>query len=1034
MAFFRRDAIAQKSYSPCLIAIFVCLAAFACKCTAAPIVSNVTAASEIAAKYDPFTIDFDVKTTATNPYWPYDSSPPTSIPAKTGITADAIFSNDNWATTITVPAFYYQDYERHLSGEMGGFSNETEMPIGKPHWRIRFSPRQTGDWQFKIRATDATGTSESADSSTYHFKCVASSTPGFCRVSTTDPRYFELSDGTALLGPGINAHFHTTYEADSLLGTYGNNGVKLVRWWINYREWQNPFGGGSENPQWNFSLKMSNVGGAKPGDRYCALLNPSSNTYQSVYLNAGRLYLLKGYIRAQDVSGDASTGIVAYIGSQKTTPINGTQDWTLVSLTYTPTTSGRVLIGCKHNGSGGTAYFDDFSLKYSEDGGLTWSSECLSKGDFDFENYIDLAEAWKVDHVFEAAKANSVYLKTVISESQDYTLCCIGADGSTVSRSISNFYASADHPSRWLQKAWWRYMTARWGCYTSLHSWELCNEGDPFNANHYNAANALADYVHLVDPNKAMCTTSFWHSIPMEFWKTSSCDYIDMHEYIGAGSGSHGPRIYAWNDPATSASASDAILPIVKTTGTIDLDSAICHSGRMSLKLIANAGASTAGKVSICPEYHVGVNPAHTYTLRYFAKADSVANAGESLAWVRPGIDVGWSKAYHENDWVGGTSAVADLGTYDWRLYEKKGIAPPPLANTANIRPSIPCSPDHQCTFWIDDVEFIDETTGKNLFVDGGFECDRIDYDTALAVEKYGVLLDSYASRISKPVVWAETGIRGPNIYGSPYKGYVYYEENQELIDDTSGLWIKKMIWAHVCPSAPNMLYWWTNNIAKKSLWHYFMAFQSFMSGIAISNGCYEDACAITSSQMMRAWGQKDLINNRAHLWIDNRPYTWKNLVNSVGVPAISGTVTIAGLKDGAYEVEWWDTSTGVVTNVDYANCSSGNLVLQIANLQSDIACKIRQCPPKLVIKTLASTTNAVAGQMVTITVEYTNTSEASASDVIVAVRVPVGMKYVDGSADAGGTYNSTQGEVSWVIDSIKPRGVGTKSFKAVVE
>ncbi len=73
-------------------------------------------------------------------------------------------------------------------------------------------------------------------------------------------------------------------------------------------------------------------------------------------------------------------------------------------------------------------------------------------------------------------------------------------------------------------------MTARWGCYTSLHSWELCNEGDPFDSNHYDAANALATYVHSIGSNKALCTTSFWHSIPAAFWNSSSCDYIDVHQ------------------------------------------------------------------------------------------------------------------------------------------------------------------------------------------------------------------------------------------------------------------------------------------------------------------------------------------------------------------------------------------------------------------------------------------------------------------------------------------------------------------------
>ncbi len=71
----------------------------------------------------------------------------------------------------------------------------------------------------------------------------------------------------------------------------------------------------------------------------------------------------------------------------------GSQDWTAFSIDVTPTTTRSVLVGCKNSGTAGTGYFDDFSLCCSTDGGQTWSSEWLSKGDMDFENYVDLREA-----------------------------------------------------------------------------------------------------------------------------------------------------------------------------------------------------------------------------------------------------------------------------------------------------------------------------------------------------------------------------------------------------------------------------------------------------------------------------------------------------------------------------------------------------------------------------------------------------------------------------------------------------------------
>ena len=45
-----------------------------------------------------------------------------------------------------------------------------------------------------------------------------------------------------------------------------------------------------------------------------------------------------------------------------------------------------------------------------------------------------------------------------------------------------NFYGDYRNnhtKTRWLQRAWWRYLQARWGYSPNIHSWELLNEGDP---------------------------------------------------------------------------------------------------------------------------------------------------------------------------------------------------------------------------------------------------------------------------------------------------------------------------------------------------------------------------------------------------------------------------------------------------------------------------------------------------------------------------------------------------------------------------
>jgi hypothetical protein len=476
------------------------------------------------------------------------------------------------------------------------------------------------------------------------------------------------------------------------------------------------------------------------------------------------------------------------------------------------------------------------------------------------------------------------------------------------------------------------------------------------------------------DPYGHLVTTSFWHSIPMDFWKNSLCDYIDTHEYFGvstAGTASHGPRFQAWNDPTTSA-ANTSLMPIASTGGQVIYDTAISHTGSRSLNITTYPATSltAANRVSTGSEYHVGANPAHKYTISCWAKGTTISNLGGSRSWEKPRLCITWSRAYHENDWAGESTLDLSLGTYDWQKFQITGVTLPITANTANISiegiRGVPGSANGN--LWVDDVMMVDETTGENIFVDGGFEGDRIDYDSALAVKKYGVLLNSYGERIGKPTMMGETGIRGMNIYGSVYKGLSYTEEDQQLVDDVDGIYLKKMIWAHAGPNIPYMMMWWTDCIDTNNLWHYFKALDSFMTGIYVSNGKFKDAEAVTSNTSMRAWGQKDVTDSCAYLWIDNSAYTWKN-VTDANIPAsVSGTVTVKGLAAGSYVVEWWNTSTGMIASTSTAQSTGGSLVLNVSNLVSDIACKIYSAassvpanPSSLVSTSISSDTIGLA-------------------------------------------------------------------------
>ena len=174
-----------------------------------------------------------------------------------------------------------------------------------------------------------------------------------------------------------------------------------------------------------------------------------------------------------------------------------------------------------------------------------------SRSDADTDFNQQASYAW--DHKLESAAQAGVYLKLVVLEKNDRVWNEIKADGTLTSTDDNNnFYGAANTKVRSLQQYYWRYLAARWGYSTAVHSWELLNEGDPYNGNHYGLADAFAAYMHQTEPSRHMVTTSMWASFPVDsFWgnaKYPNIDYADVHAYVSTGDGA-----YAWNPPTNMA-------------------------------------------------------------------------------------------------------------------------------------------------------------------------------------------------------------------------------------------------------------------------------------------------------------------------------------------------------------------------------------------------------------------------------------------------------------------------------------------------
>ena len=181
-------------------------------------------------KYAKLEVAFDITdTAATTMYFPYDTNPPVGIQPGAGISVNALLlppGQADWARSRTLPCFYYQPVQ-----ELGSGAKVTLAPTGRAEWRCRFTPETAGQWRYKIRATDTAGATESA---IHEFDCIDSNRKGFIRVSPTDSRFFEFSDGTPFIAPLINVEeggpFNSVAGVRQNIQKMGQSGIRFVRW------------------------------------------------------------------------------------------------------------------------------------------------------------------------------------------------------------------------------------------------------------------------------------------------------------------------------------------------------------------------------------------------------------------------------------------------------------------------------------------------------------------------------------------------------------------------------------------------------------------------------------------------------------------------------------------------------------------------------------------------------------------------------------------------------------------------------------
>ncbi len=511
--------------------------------------------------YEKYEIRLTVATTAANPFFAYDAAPPAGVTAGTGITLDGVFYNTATGHTFRQPGFYMTDCTPHGSGNSLYFTETASK-----HWSVRFSPREEGTYQVSVFTQDGSGSATTGTLAT--FTATAPVKHGFVRVSTADPRYFEFSDGSLYwpIGPAWNRN--NSYAA--YLGT----GQSLER------PWMGGFGAYSTNwARWKSSAEAHGNEGIMtrltfvehaPGHElsyelfwpqgYQMWLTTWMDEMFGPRVQANTSYTVKLVVKTANLAGprnalypwgfviktaDAQWGnptMDQFETSLRTAAeivphITVDQNWTTINATFNSESVDRTNIYLYlDNCTAGQAYVDEFSLTNAS------GAEIIRNPLADEHTYVEQRPAAFFDWQVTQGEQYGVFFKYVVHDKNDWIQNHLKADG-TWADPGDGYYQDENTKARWLLRQWYRYLVARWGYSTAVHSWELNNEGPPNDdppgsgtAPHWRTTQAFAQFMHQTDAHPHLATTSFWCCWRPAFWGNGNgtfpdVDYADLHEY-----------------------------------------------------------------------------------------------------------------------------------------------------------------------------------------------------------------------------------------------------------------------------------------------------------------------------------------------------------------------------------------------------------------------------------------------------------------------------------------------------------------------
>lgn len=163
---------------------------------------------------------------------------------------------------------------------------------------------------------------------------------------------------------------------------------------------------------------------------------------------------------------------------------------------------------------------------------------------------------------------------------------------------------------------------------------------------------------------------------------------------------------------------------------------------------------------------------------------------------------------------------------------------------------------------------------------------------------------------------------------------------------DKTGVHLHAALWASALGGCAGtaMHWWWDSYLADRDLYYHYAALASFLRGAPLPDARWSPVRSGAGSPLLVVGSNS---RDAGLLWIRRRENTWYRRALEGRDPLALGraTVELAGLAEGRYRVEWWDTYNGAALGHAIVAASQGTLTLRPPERLPEVACKVRRLP-----------------------------------------------------------------------------------------